>query len=122
EPRDQAEPPMTDGAQTKPPSINGARVDLDPIETTEWLEAVDAVVSHDGPDRARDLLTRVLERAQHAGTGTIASLNTAYVNTIPADREPPFPGDPAVERRLRSIVRWNAMAMVVRANKSSADL
>ena len=83
---------------------------------------VDAVVSHDGPDRARDLLTRVLERAQHAGTGTIASLNTAYINTIPADREPPFPGDPAVERRLRSIVRWNAMAMVVRANRVSSEL
>ena len=113
---------MTEGAQTKPPSSNGAAADLDAVETTEWLEAVDAVVSHDGPDRARDLLTRVLERAQHAGTGTIASLNTAYVNTIPADREPPFPGDPAVERRLRSIVRWNAMAMVVRANKVSSEL
>jgi pyruvate dehydrogenase E1 component len=113
---------MSEGAQTKPPSTNGAGADLDAVETTEWLEAVDAVVSHDGPDRARDLLKRVLERAQHAGTGTIASLNTAYVNTIPADREPPFPGDPAVERRLRSIVRWNAMAMVVRANKTSAEL
>src|SRR3984885_15071720 len=102
---------MTDRAQTQPPSTNGAGADLDAIETTEWLEAVDAVVSHDGPDRARDLLTPVLERAQHAGTGTIASLNTAYVNTIPADREPPFPGDPAVERRLRSTVRWNAIAL-----------
>jgi pyruvate dehydrogenase E1 component len=113
---------MTEGSQTKRPSTNGAGADLDAVETTEWLEAVDAVVTHDGPDRARDLLTRVLERAQHAGTGTIASLNTPYVNTIPADREPPFPGDPAVERRLRSIVRWNAMAMVVRANKVSSEL
>src|SRR5437588_4237715 len=103
-------------------STNGAAADVDAVETTEWLEAVDAVVSHDGPDRARDLLTRVVERAQHAGTGTIASLNTPYVNTIPAEREPPFPGDPAVERRLRSIVRWNAMAMVVRANKVSSEL
>jgi pyruvate dehydrogenase E1 component len=64
----------------------------------------------------------VIERAQHAGTGPIASLNTEYINTIPADREPPFPGDPVIERRLRSIVRWNAMAIVVRANKESSEL
>jgi pyruvate dehydrogenase E1 component len=101
---------------------NGSGADLDAVETTEWLEALDAVVAHDGPDRARELLTRVVERAQHAGTGTIASLNTAYINTIPADREPSFPGDRAVERRLRSIVRWNAIAMVVRANKVSSEL
>ncbi|HEY3726567.1 MAG TPA: pyruvate dehydrogenase (acetyl-transferring), homodimeric type [Solirubrobacteraceae bacterium] len=113
---------MTDRAKTQPPSTNGAGADLDAVETTEWLEALDAVVSHDGPDRARDLLTRVVERAQHAGTGTIASLNTPYVNTIPAELEPPFPGDPAIERRLRSIVRWNAIAMVVRANKVSSEL
>ncbi len=113
---------MTDQAKMQPPSTNGAGADLDAIETTEWLEALDAVVSHDGPDRARDLLTRVIERAQHAGTGPIASLNTAYVNTIPRDREPPFPGDPDVERRLRSIVRWNAIVTVVRANKISSEL
>ncbi len=113
---------MTDRAQIKPPSANGAGADPDAVETTEWLEALDAVVSHDGPDRARQILTRVIERAQHSGTGTIASLNTAYINTIPAEREPPFPGDPALERRLRSIVRWNAIAMVVRANKVSSEL
>ena len=113
---------MTDRAQIQPPSTNGAGADLDAVETTEWLEALDAVVAHDGPDRARQLLTRVVERAQHAGTGPIASLNTPYVNTIPAEREPPLPGDPALERRLRSIVRWNAMAMVVRANKISSEL
>ncbi|HET8978984.1 MAG TPA: pyruvate dehydrogenase (acetyl-transferring), homodimeric type [Solirubrobacteraceae bacterium] len=96
--------------------------DPDAVETTEWLEALDAVVSHDGVDRARHLLTRVIERAQHAGTGPIASLNTPYVNTIPRELEPPFPGDPAIERRLRSIVRWNAIAMVIRANKESSEL
>ncbi|HEX4279306.1 MAG TPA: pyruvate dehydrogenase (acetyl-transferring), homodimeric type, partial [Solirubrobacteraceae bacterium] len=111
---------MSDRVQT--PSSNGAGSDLDAVETTEWLEALDAVVSHDGPDRARELLTRVVERAQHAGTGTIASLNTAYINTIPAEREPEFPGDPVLERRLRSIVRWNAMAMVIRANRISSEL
>ena len=112
---------MADHTTTNGTNGNGA-VDLDAVETTEWLEALDAVVSSDGPDRARDLLTRVIERAQRAGTGPIASLNTDYVNTIPADREPEFPGDAAVERRLRSIVRWNAIAMVVRANKTSSEL
>ncbi|MGH2873847.1 MAG: pyruvate dehydrogenase (acetyl-transferring), homodimeric type, partial [Solirubrobacteraceae bacterium] len=117
---------MTDLAQTQLPGgsdANGAAPDdasdPDAVETSEWLEALDAVVSHDGPSRARQLLTRVVERAQHAGTGPIASLNTPYVNTIPAQPEPQLPGDPAVERRLRSIVRWNAMMMVLRANDSS---
>ena len=96
--------------------------DIDAVETSEWVEALDAVVAHDGPDRARELLTRVIERAEHSGTGPIASLNTPYVNTIPREREARLPGDPAVERRLRSIVRWNAMAMVVRANKESSEL
>src|ERR1035437_6716819 len=96
--------------------------DIDRVETSEWLEALDAVVGHDGADRSRDLLARVVERAQHAGTGPIASLNTPYVNTIAPEREAKLPGDPAVERRLRSIIRWNAMAMVVRANKVSSEL
>ncbi|MBV9465973.1 MAG: pyruvate dehydrogenase (acetyl-transferring), homodimeric type, partial [Solirubrobacterales bacterium] len=117
---------MTDRVQTQRSNgtgaSNGAGADLDSVETSEWLEALDAVVSHDGPGRARELLERVVERAQRSGTGPIASLNTPYVNTIPADREPQLPGDPALERRLRSIVRWNAIAMVVRANKRSSEL
>src|SRR5437588_718724 len=111
---------MTDRLQT--PSSNGAGADIDAVETSEWLEAVDAVVAHDGPDRARHILRRVVERAQHAGTGPIATLNTPYVNTIPPDEEVKLPGDPMIERRLRSIIRWNAMAMVVRANKESSEL
>jgi pyruvate dehydrogenase E1 component len=111
---------MTDRVQT--PSSNGAGSDVDAVETSEWLEALDAVVAHDGPDRARALLTRVIERAQHAGTGPIASLNTPYVNTIPPELEARLPGDPALERRVRSIIRWNAIAMVVRANKESSEL
>src|SRR5579871_3855903 len=101
-------------------STNGA--DIDAVETSEWLDALDAVVQHDGVDRAKHLLTRVVERAQHAGSGPIGSLNTAYVNTIPASLDEPIPGDPEIERRLRSIIRWNAMAMVVRANKYSSEL
>ena len=83
---------VTDSVQLQPPSTNGAEADLDAVETTEWLEALDAVVWNDGPDRARQLLTRVVERAQHAGTGAIGSLNTAYVNTIPADARAAVPG------------------------------
>jgi pyruvate dehydrogenase E1 component len=115
-----AEQGMTDLAETQ--ASNGAGPDLDAVETSEWLEALDAVVAHDGPDRARELLTRVVERAQHSGTGPIATLNTPYVNTIPVDREAQLPGDPALERRVRSIIRWNAIAMVVRANKRSSEL
>jgi pyruvate dehydrogenase E1 component len=94
-------------------------VDLDAVETSEWLEAVDSVLEHDGPGRARHILMRVVERAQRGGTGSIATLNTPYVNTIRPEREAKLPGDQALERRLRSIVRWNAMAMVVRANDRS---
>jgi pyruvate dehydrogenase E1 component len=101
---------------------NGASADIDAGETSEWLDAIDAVVEHDGLDRARHLLTRVVERAQHAGSGPISTLTTPYVNTIPASLDEPLPGDQLVERRLRSIVRWNAMAMVVRANKLSSEL
>ena len=111
---------MTEQVHT--PSSNGAGADADAAETSEWLEAIDAVVAHDGPDRARQILTRVVERAQQSGTGPIASLNTPYVNTIPVEREAKLPDDPALERRLRSIVRWNAIAMVVRANKVSSEL
>ncbi len=111
---------MTDRVQT--PSSNGAGADIDAVETTEWLEAVDAVVEHDGPDRARQILARAVQRAQLAGSGPIASITTPYVNTIAPEREARLPDDPAVERRLRSIIRWNAMAMVVRANKVSSEL
>ncbi len=105
--------------------VDGSDGDIDVVETSEWLEAIDGVLEHDGPGRAKQLLNRVVERAQHAGTGPIAALTTPYVNTIPASLEAPFPGGTAgaeIERRLRSIVRWNAMAMVVRANKTSSEL
>ena len=101
---------------------NSASSDIDAVETSEWLDAIDQVVEHDGLDRARHLLTRVVERAQHVGSGPIATLTTPYVNTIPASLDEPIPGDSEIERRLRSIMRWNAMAMVVRANKTSSEL
>jgi pyruvate dehydrogenase E1 component len=113
---------MTDRVKSQASTENGAGPDLDAVETSEWLEALDAVVAHDGVERARQIVSRVIERAQHAGTGPVASLNTPYINTIPVDREAKLPDDPALERRLRSIVRWNAIAMVVRANKESSEL
>jgi pyruvate dehydrogenase E1 component len=111
---------MSDRVQV--PGSNGAGADIDVVETSEWLDAVDAVVAHDGPARAKEILTRAVERAQRAGTGPIASLNTPYLNTIPVDQEARLPGDPVLEHRLRAVVRWNAMAMVVRANKVSSEL
>jgi len=116
------DPRMADPLTSNAVSGNGAGADVDAAETSEWLEALDAVVAHDGPERAKQILARVVERAQHAGTGPIASLTTPYINTILPEAEARLPGDPALERRLRSIVRWNAMAMVVRANKVSSEL
>ncbi|MGI8413630.1 MAG: pyruvate dehydrogenase (acetyl-transferring), homodimeric type [Solirubrobacteraceae bacterium] len=110
-----------DAAQAQAADLDAVE-DIDAVETAEWIESLDAVLHHDGPARARELLTRVVERAQQAGTGPIGSLNTPYVNTIAPASEPSFPSDPAIERRLRSIVRWNAIAIVVRANKQSSEL
>src|ERR1700759_2282271 len=111
---------MTDHFQNS--TSNGASADADAIEISEWIDAVDAVVAHDGPDRAREILVRVVDRAQRAGTGPIANVNTPYVNTIPPQDEAKLTGDPALERRLRSIIRWNAICMVVRANKISSEV
>ncbi|MFB3825112.1 MAG: pyruvate dehydrogenase (acetyl-transferring), homodimeric type [Bryobacteraceae bacterium] len=92
-------------------------VDLDPQETAEWLEALDQVLDEDGPDRAAYLLERLRDRAQGEGVAVPIPLNTPYVNTIRAEDEVPYPGDRAIERRIKSLLRWNAMAMVVRQNK-----
>jgi pyruvate dehydrogenase E1 component len=99
-----------------------ARGDIDREETQEWVEALDAVVTHDGRERAADLLDRVLEHARAAGAYDGAAGPTSYVNTIPPEREDPYPGDLALERRIRAIIRWNAMATVLRANQESSEL
>jgi pyruvate dehydrogenase E1 component len=96
--------------------------DLDPRETEEWLEALEDVLRRAGPERAGQLLGRVIEEAQLAGTPVPVSFSTPYVNTIPPEDEEPIPGDPEVERRLRSAVRWNAAALVLQANKTSSEL
>jgi pyruvate dehydrogenase E1 component len=91
--------------------------DLNPQETAEWLQALDEVVEEAGHDRAHYLLDRLLERARRSGVVFAHSLNTPYINTIAPEEELPFPGDRALERRIKSFIRWNAMAMVVHANK-----
>jgi pyruvate dehydrogenase E1 component len=91
--------------------------DLNPRETAEWLEALDQILDEAGPDRAAFLLDRLTNRAGVFGAALQYRTNTPYVNTIPAEAQEPFPGDRAIERRLKSLIRWNALAMVVRANK-----
>jgi pyruvate dehydrogenase E1 component len=96
--------------------------DIDPIETAEWVDALEAVIRNDGPDRARQLLEEVFADARLRGLHPAEDLSTPYVNTIPADAEVPVPGDHALEHRVRSLVRWNAIATVLGANKESAEL
>ena len=91
--------------------------DLDPQETREWLDALDGVLAAEGPDRAHFLIEQLIDRARRSGAYLPFSANTAYINTIPVDKQVRMPGDQNLENKIRSYVRWNAMAMVVRANK-----
>ncbi len=92
--------------------------DLNPQETSEWVEALDEIIDAAGPDRATYLLERLMERAVTLGVQVPLRLNTAYINTISPEDEVAYPGDRAIERKIKSYVRWNAMAMVVKAYKS----
>ena len=96
--------------------------ELERLETQEWIDALDYVVRHRGKGRALELLDRIHARAAEHGLPVQPTCDTAYVNTIALNRQPPFPGDRAIERRIKSIVRWNAMAMVVRANRESSGI
>ncbi len=90
--------------------------DTDPTETQEWLDSLDEVVAAEGSDRARFLMAKLLERAHETSVGVPGSVTTPYVNTIPAEEQPEFPGDADIERRIRRFVRWNAAVMVIKAN------
>ncbi len=92
------------------------------IEDREWRESLDYVLQSQGPRRLIELLKSLQVRAQEHGVSIPFTANTPYLNTIPADRQPPFPGSREIERRIKSIVRWNAMAMVVRANRSESGI
>ena len=96
--------------------------DLDPQETREWLDALDAVIEAEGLQRAYHLLGQLQNRARAAGVHLPYSANTPYINTIPADQEEYTPGDPGMEWRIRSLIRWNALAMVIKANRQTSEL
>ncbi|EFQ83516.1 pyruvate dehydrogenase (acetyl-transferring), homodimeric type [Aeromicrobium marinum DSM 15272] len=91
--------------------------DIDPEETAEWLSSLDDMVDSSGRSRARYLMLRLLERARERAVGVPALRSTDFINTIPPEREPWFPGNEAIERRIRSYIRWNAAVMVSRANR-----
>ncbi len=96
--------------------------DIDPAETNEWLQSLDAIVDVHGKTRARYLLSKLLERARELQVSFPATVSTPYVNTIPPEQEPWFPGDEHVERRIRAFIRWNAAVMVIRANKHAEGI
>lgn len=98
------------------------QTDQDPTETQEWLDALDAVLAHEGPERAHYLLESLIQRAQCGGVRLPYTANTAYLNTLTPAEQRPYPGNQALESRLRAIIRWNAMAMVVHANRKSSEL
>ncbi len=96
--------------------------DIDPDETQEWLESLDALLDEKGRSRARYVMLKLLERARERHVGVPALRSTDYINTIPPEREPWFPGDEDIERRIRAFIRWNAAVMVSRANRKGLEV
>ncbi|WP_428771440.1 pyruvate dehydrogenase (acetyl-transferring), homodimeric type [Vibrio sp.] len=96
--------------------------DVDALETQEWLQALESVVREEGVERAQFLLEQVLDKARLDGVDMPTGITTNYINTIPADQEPAYPGDTTLERRIRSIIRWNAIMIVLRASKKDLEL
>ena len=95
---------------------------MDPIETKEWLESIDSVMKTHGPERAHYIINRMVDHARRSGSYLPSAYNTAYLNTIPAGMQPNYPGDRSIEKRIEAFIRWNAMAMVVQANKESSEI
>ena len=96
--------------------------DIDPIETQEWMESLSAVLEKDGKHRAQFLIKQLIEHSYKEGSDLVLSRNTPYINTIPPEEETKSPGDQNIERKIRALIRWNAAAMVVRANKKNPEL
>ncbi|HDY7843093.1 TPA: pyruvate dehydrogenase (acetyl-transferring), homodimeric type [Vibrio vulnificus] len=96
--------------------------DVDALETQEWLQALESVVREEGVERAQYLLEQVLDKARLDGVDMPTGITTNYINTIPANQEPAYPGDTTLERRIRSIIRWNAIMIVLRASKKDLEL
>ena len=91
--------------------------EIEEVETSEWLYSLDYVLEHGGPERVVELLQQLQIRAHKAGVHIPFSANTPYINTIPREQQTPFPGNREIERRIKSLIRWNAMAMVVNVKK-----
>lgn len=98
------------------------RIDIDPQETREWQESLSAVLDNQGPDRTHFLIEKMMDLARRNGVKIPYKQTTSYLNTIPVSQQVKFPGDRAMERRIKSLIRWNAMAMVVRANKETPGI
>src|SRR5918999_3380612 len=96
--------------------------DRDPDETRDWTESLDSLVQNGGRTRAQFILYRVLKRARQLNLGLPPLTQTRYINTISPEQEPDFPGDEELELRIRRMVRWNAVAMVLRANTASSGI
>jgi len=109
-------------AADRPAAASEADGDIDVTETREWLDSLQGVLQTGGPERARYLLGKLKDQAVRNGVEIPFTANTPYINTIPPSRQPPFPGSREIERRIKSLVRWNAMAMVVRANKKDSGI
>ena len=90
---------------------------VEDVELREWLDSLDFVLQERGRERAEQVLRGLLQHAAEAGVTLPFTANTPYVNTIPASEQPPYPGNQEIERRIKSFARWNALAMVVRANR-----
>src|SRR5438105_1370658 len=105
-----------------PDLVVQANGDADATETKEWLDALEGVLQTGGQERARYLLTQLKFNANRQGVAIPFTANTPYINTIPPEQQPPYPGSREIERRIKSLIRWNAMAMVVRANKHSPGI
>jgi len=112
---------ITQKAEHRDPFVEHVE-DLDPLETQEWLDALEYVLQSRGSERVKYLLAVLEQRAVQAGVSRPVAMNTPYINTIPIDEQPPYPGNRELERRIKSIIRWNAMAMVVRANRNSEGI
>ena len=95
---------------------------MDPIETREWLESIDSVMKIHGPERAHYIINKMVDHARRSGSYLPSAYNTAYLNTIPVGMQPNYPGDRSIEKRIEAFIRWNAMAMVVQANKESSEI
>ena len=96
--------------------------DLESVETREWLDSLDYVLQSNGPSRAGQLLLQLSEHARRRGVRLPFSANTPYVNTLTAEQDVAYPGSQEIERRIKSLVRWNAIAMVLRANKVESGI